>query len=93
MGYGFHDRLNYTVLDWPLEAQCAFADGLRFELVSAILFCGADFLCHVTDIWSRRYSKHLLVHTCYNWQDLILPSSFSACFPERRRFCCSFGTR
>jgi hypothetical protein len=62
-----------NVLDWPLEVQRLLADGHEICARKCFpfwhLFPGADFLRRVTDTWSHdshRYSKLLLVYSCYN---------------------------
>ena len=78
-----------NVLDWPLEAQRGLADDHEIcarQCFPFLFFYGADFFCRVTDTWSHRYSELLLVCSCYNSQDLMLPSLSSDCFPSEGAF-------
>jgi hypothetical protein len=60
-----------NVLDWPLEAQRALADGHEICARECFPFWHwfhpwhANLFCRVTDTWSHRYSELLLlcVHT------------------------------
>jgi hypothetical protein len=80
--------LGVMFLTGPLEAQRGLADDHEIcarQCFPFLFFYGVDFFCRVTDTWSHRYSELLLGYSCYKWQDLILPSSSSDCFPERGR--------
>jgi hypothetical protein len=60
-----------SVLDWPLEAQCALADGHEIcarECLSSfgnLFSVKVDFSDGVIDTWSHRYSE-LLLSSCYD---------------------------
>ena len=52
-----------NVLEWPLEAQRALADGHEICARQCFLFWHSfhdvDFLFRVTDTWSHRFSEFL----------------------------------
>lgn len=59
-----------NVLDWPLEAQRAIADGHEICARECLPFLGTcsmevDFSGGVTDTWSHRYSE-LLLCSCFD---------------------------